>query len=111
SRKIYDLEGEGLGAKVAQVAEGDRQVNLPKWHCLPPRDDAMEWRARRSEVGAGDLHGVEGLDVEDVEPTPSVHEHLGQALRPNDWVHHERVSPGVRDQVGVIQPVEGDRGF
>ena len=40
----------------------------------------MEGRARWAEFRSGDVHGVEGVDIEDVEAAASVHQHLGEAL-------------------------------
>ena len=44
----------------------------------------MEGRARRTELRPGDVHGVEGVDVENVEAAASVHQHLGEALLADD---------------------------
>ena len=44
----------------------------------------MEGRAHWVEFRPGDAHGVEGVDVEDVEATTSVHQHLGEALLADD---------------------------
>ena len=51
----------------------------------------MEGRARRSELRPGDVHDVEGVDVEDVEVATSIHEHLGEALLADDGVDDEQV--------------------
>ena len=52
----------------------------------------MDGRARRSEIRPGDMHGVEGVDVEDVEAAAFVHQHLGEALLADDGVDDERVA-------------------
>ena len=52
----------------------------------------MEGRARRSKFRPGDAHGVEGVDVEDVEAAASVHQHLGEALLVDNGVNDERVA-------------------
>ena len=44
------------------------------------------------EFRTGDAHGVEGVDVEDVEAAASVHQHLGEALLADDGVDNERVA-------------------
>ena len=44
----------------------------------------MEGRARRVEFRLGDAHGIEGVDVEDVDAAVSVHQHLGEALLADD---------------------------
>ena len=45
----------------------------------------MEFRPRNA-------HGVEGVDVEDVEATASIHQHLGEVLLMDDGVDDEQVS-------------------
>ena len=52
----------------------------------------MEGRARQAEFRLGDAHGVEGVDVEDVEAAASIHQHLGEALLVDDGVNDERVA-------------------
>ena len=49
----------------------------------------MEGRARQAEFRLGDVHGVEGVDVEDVEAAVSVHQYLGEALLADDGVDDE----------------------
>ena len=51
----------------------------------------MEARARQMELRTGDVHGVEGVDVEDVEATASIHQHLGEALLTDNGVDNEWV--------------------
>ena len=52
----------------------------------------MEGRARWSKLRPGDAHGVEGVDVEDVEAAASVHQYLGEALLVDDGVNDELVT-------------------
>ena len=59
--------------EVGTVAKRDGQVDLPKWVCLRPRDHAVEGRAHSAELRPGDAHGVEGIDIKNVEATASVH--------------------------------------
>ena len=61
----------------------------------------MEGRACQGELRSGDAHGIEGVDVEDVEPAASVHQHLGEALLANDGIDMGRMVP----------LIEGDRRF
>ena len=52
-------------------------------------------RGRESSLGGvliGDAHGVEGVDVENVEATTSVHQHLGETLLADNGVDDERVA-------------------
>ena len=67
------LEGEGLYPVVGWVPKGDRQIDLPKWHGLLSRNDAVEGRSGRLDTRSVDAHGVERLGVHDVEAAASVH--------------------------------------
>ena len=58
------------------------------------------------EFRPGDAHGVEGVDVEDVEATASVHQHLGEALLVDNGADDERVATwagGVGRMVPLIK--------
>jgi len=46
----------------------------------------MERRAHWAKLRPGDTHGIEGVDVEDIETAASVHQHLGEALLADDGV-------------------------
>ena len=71
----------------------------------------MEGRARWAVFPPGDAHGVEGVDIEDVEAAASVHQHLGEALLADDGVNDEQVASQSRDMRGVVSLIEGDRRF
>ena len=71
--EVHHLEGEDLQAEVGSVAERDGQVDLPERVCLHPWDHAMEGRPHGAELRLGDAHGVEGVDIEDVEAVTSIH--------------------------------------
>ena len=62
----------------------------------------MEGRAHRVELRPGDVHGVEGVDVGNVEATASVHQHLGEALLADDRVDDERVASRSCDVGGMV---------
>jgi len=49
--------------------------------------------SRQAELRSRDPHGIEGVDVEDVEATASVHQHLGEALLADDGIDDNRVAP------------------
>ena len=51
----------------------------------------MEGRAHWAELRPRDAHGVEGVDVENVEAAASVHQHL-ETLLADDGVDDERVA-------------------
>ena len=52
----------------------------------------MEGRVRRTELRPRDVHGVKGVDIEDVEATTPVHQHLGEVLLADNGVNDERVA-------------------
>ena len=74
------LEGEGLRPSIRWILEGDGQINLPKWHGLLSRHDAMERSSGRSDAGLANAHGIERLGIHDVEAAASVHQYLGEPL-------------------------------
>jgi hypothetical protein len=47
--------------------------------------------------------------IQDVEAADTIHQHLGQALVPDDGVDNEWVAPRSGDAGRVVTPVEGDR--
>ena len=63
------------------------------------------------EFRLGDMHGIEGVDIEDVEAAASVHQHVGEALLVNDGVDDERVVSRSGDVGGMVPPIKGDRRF
>ena len=52
------------------------------------------------ELRLGDAHGIEGVDVENVEAATSVHQHLGEALLMDDGVDDEQVAT----RSSVVEP-------
>ena len=71
----------------------------------------MEGRAHQVEFRSGDAHGVEGVDVEDVEATASIYQHLGEARLADNGVDDERVASRSRDVGRMVPLIEGDRRF
>jgi hypothetical protein len=57
-----------------------------------------------------DPQEVEGLGVDDVEATASVHEHLGEARIGDDGIDDERVDPRIRDIVRMVITIKRDSG-
>ena len=71
----------------------------------------MEGRAHLGELQPGDVHGVEGVDEEDVEAATSVHQHLGEALFVDDGVDDEWIASW-SDYMGWMVPlIKSDRRF
>jgi len=62
------------------------------------------------ELFSFDPQEVEGLEVDDVEATAAVHQHLGKLSIDDDRVDDEWVDVGVDDAVGVVITVEGVGG-
>ena len=65
------LEGEGLSPVIELIPEGDGQINLPKWHGLLPRHDAVERRLGWAEACPVDAHGIKRFSIHDVKATAS----------------------------------------
>ena len=70
----------------------------------------MEGRAHGTELRLGDAHGVEGVAVQNVEATASVHQHLGEALLLDDGVNDERVATWSGDVGRMVSLIKSDRG-
>jgi hypothetical protein len=54
------------------------------------------------------LREPEGLGIDDVEATASVHEDLGKPDVADDGIDNERVLPRARHAIGVVALVKGD---
>ena len=67
------FKGEGLCPIVGRRPEGDGQIDLPKWHGLLSRHDAVERRSGRPDARSVDAHCVERLGIHDVEAAASIH--------------------------------------
>ena len=111
THEVHHFKGEDIRAEVGSVAKCDGQVDLPERVRLRSRDHAVEGRAYWAEFRPGDAHGVEGVDVEDVEAATSVHQHLSEALLANNGVDDERVASWSGDVGGMVPLIEGDRRF
>ena len=67
------LEGEGLSLVIELVPKGNGLVNLPEWHGLLLRHDAVQRCSGWAKVHPVNAHRVEHLGVHDVEATASIH--------------------------------------
>jgi hypothetical protein len=67
------LESESFLSEVGGSIETDRQVDPPDGLCSFPRHDSMEAPDAGSEVCPCDSQKVEGLGINDVKTTASVH--------------------------------------
>ena len=59
----------------------------------------------------GDAHGIEGVDVEDVEAAAPVHQQLGEALLADNGVDDEQVASRSGDVGGMVPLIKSDRRF
>ena len=71
----------------------------------------MEGRAHWTEIRPGDVHGVEGVDVEDVEVAASIHQHLSEALLADNGVNDEWVATWPSDVGRMVSLIKSDRRF
>ena len=55
-----------------------------------------------AELIQSGTHELQGVDVHDVEPAASIHEHLGESSVAHDGVDNKRVPSRVWDVVGVV---------
>ena len=62
------------------------------------------------ELRAGDVHGIKGVDVEDVEVAASIHQHLSEALLADDGVNDKRVATRSGDVGRMVSLIKSDRG-
>ena len=79
-----DLEDKGLCPIIGWIPKGDGQIDLPKWHGLLSRHDAVERHSILLVARSVDAHGIEHFSVHDVEAAASIHQDLGEPLRAND---------------------------
>ena len=68
----------------------------------------MEGRAYRAEIRPRDAHGVEGVNVEDVEAAASIYQHLCEALLADDGVDDEWVAPWSGNVGRMVPPIKSD---
>ena len=105
------LKGKGLRPIIDWILEGDRKIDLPKWHNLLSRHDAVERRLGRPDALLVDAHGVERFSVHDVEAATSIHQHLGELLCADDQVDHEWISSWLWDAFRVVGLIKGYGGL
>ena len=70
----------------------------------------MEGGACRAELRSGDAHGIEGVDVENIEATASIHQHLGEVFLADAGVDDEWVATRSGDVGRMVSPIKSDRG-
>ena len=77
------------------------RVNLPF-----SGDDTVELHVALTEFGHRNAHPLEGLSVQNVQPTSTIHKDFSQLGAPNDWVDHQRLPPRSSNVCWVIKLVE-----
>ena len=70
----------------------------------------MEGRAHWAVFRSGDAHGIEGVNIENVEAAASVHQHLGEALLADDGVDDEQVVTQSGDVGRMVSLIKSDQG-
>ena len=111
SREPNHLEGEGFTPIIELILKGNGQIDLPKWHGLLSRHDAVERYFGWVDVRPIDAHFIEHLGIHDVEAAASIHQYFGEPLRVDDRVNHERISPRMWDALWVVCPIKGYGGL
>ena len=71
----------------------------------------MEGRAHGIELRLGDAHGVEGVNVQNVEAAASIYQHLGEALLADDGVDDKQVVTQSGDVGRMVSLIKSDRRF
>ena len=84
SRESNHLEGERLSPVIELTPKGNGQIDLPEWHGLLPKHDAMERCSGWAEARPVDAHLVERLGIHDVEAAASIYQYFGELLRTDD---------------------------
>ena len=105
------LEGECLSPIIELIPKGNGQINLPKWHGLLLRHDAVERCSGWAEARSVDAHHVEHLGVHDVKAAAPIHQYFGESLWTDDWVDHKRISPRVGDGIRMVGLIKGYGGL
>jgi hypothetical protein len=90
--EIDHLKGKGHSPKVGLIPKGDRQVDLLEGFGLFPQHDAVERRFGWPDTRPVDTHGIERLDVHDIEAASPIHQHLAEALFVDDRIDDKWVS-------------------
>jgi len=110
---VRHLEDEGFDAEVVSVIEGDWQVDVPERVGHHARDDAIEGKESGAQIGAWDSHGLEHVNVQDVEAAAPILQHVNvqdvEALVTDDGFNDEWVASWSGDNNRVVGLIEGDR--
>ena len=105
------LEGKGLRPIIGRISEGDGQIDLPEWHGVLSRHDAVETCLGRPNAQSIDAHGVERFCVHDVEATASIHQHLGEVLLVDNGVNDEQVASWSGNMGWMVPLIKSDQRF
>lgn len=98
-----------LPLEVVWLTEGYGQIVLLEGHHLPSWDDHIERCSNQVEVDPNkDLNPVKAPSIEDVVPTSTIHEHLGEVHLSHNRADHKPEPTKDRHMVGVVILIEGD---
>jgi hypothetical protein len=97
-----------LLVEIVWCAKPNRQIDLPEGLDTLSWRDAMERRHAGPQLVQPNPHQLQGVRVEYVEATASVHQHLGEPRVADDWIDNQRVLVQVWNAVRVILASEGD---
>ena len=106
--EVDHLKVEHLLLEIGGVPECERELDAFERSSLNPREEPKEGGSTRSETGPRDPHAVEGASIEDVQATPTIHQHLHEARPPNDWANDERETTQARNVPGEVLAAKGD---
>ena len=53
----------------------------------------MELHVALAKLGHRNAHSFEGLSIQDIQATATIHQNLGQSGAPHDWVDDQRLPP------------------
>jgi hypothetical protein len=104
----HHFEREDLLSEVSRGPKADEQVDLPEGMQPLARGDPVKWCGPWPDLGSLDLHELQGIHIDDIEATASIHKYLREACVADDGVYDERVPPRVGHVVRMVVSVEGD---
>lgn len=74
-------------------------------------DNPVEAGTSQPNSGARDFHPIEGVDIEDLELAPSVHQYLGEPDVVDEGVQNQWESTWLGDLLRVVGWSKDDLGF
>jgi hypothetical protein len=106
--EVSDLEAEVLCAEILLCAKRDREGDPTHGIGHLAGHDAEEGLVALCKPFEVEIHLLQGVDEDEVEPTPSIDEGLREQGALDDGLDDQRVRARVWDMNPVISPGEGD---